>query len=239
MQGVSAVFPIAILPPPGGIISARSVPCEIRRGGGDQRHWPALFALHNQARHYSFTWNFHIVSNSAKSGTQVAAEVNLTEIGAMAHYHLRYRSRRVEVWNWYWKQWLTRYWFIHALLAAFAVFIIDRSLSLAVNIENQVVVFIASQGIVTAFFAAWPQIRFKSHERILEIGPEGWATHIGLLSGRRSWAEVASVDETENGVSIVGVNGNALIIPRRALAPSGEWERFLADVRKWHSLNNP
>jgi hypothetical protein len=165
-------------------------------------------------------------------------KANLAEIEATARYEIRYHSRRSQVWHWYWKQWRTRLWRIQALIAAIIVIFTYVLLGDTVGIEYLLPEFITLLLIVTTLSAAWPQIKFKNNNRILKIGPEGWATHIGQLSGARSWVEVATVHEIDSAVSIVGVNGNALIIPRYALASTGEWERFLTDVKTWHSLRN-
>ena len=89
--------------------------------------------------------------------------------------------------------------------------------------------------VVTAISSVLPQLLFKSQERILNVGPEGWDTQIGKKKGARSWGEVASVQEDSGKVVITNKNGNALIVPERAFISSDDRDRFYNDIKDWHA----
>lgn len=87
---------------------------------------------------------------------------------------------------------------------------------------------------VIVLMAAWPQIAFKSQERVLEVGPEGWSSRIAKKYGSRTWKAVASVQSNDEVISIVSASGNALLIPMRAFQSQSAREAFLLDIRRWH-----
>jgi hypothetical protein len=89
------------------------------------------------------------------------------------------------------------------------------------------------------FFALWPQIRFKPAERTLSVNPSGWTTSIGDVTGARAWNEIREIVEAPGTICIVGTNGNALVIPRRAFNTEAARHRFLADIRQWHQAATP
>lgn len=88
---------------------------------------------------------------------------------------------------------------------------------------------------VVVGFASIPQLAFKSQERTLEVGPNGWSTRIGNKSGSRTWAQVAAVDEQDGKIVIRGTNGNALIVPGRAFVSDAERQQFVRDVNVWRT----
>ena len=75
---------------------------------------------------------------------------------------------------------------------------------------------------------------FKSKERTLHVGPDGWSTQIGRVSGARKWSEIASVSESAGFVVITSKNGNALVVPSRVLPDPGSWQQFVKDAHSWH-----
>jgi hypothetical protein len=90
---------------------------------------------------------------------------------------------------------------------------------------------------VTLFFALWPQVMFKSKERTLLVGADGWSTKIGNKSGSRRWAEIASVQETRDSVVITSTTGNALIVPACAFVDEAFKGQFVKDSQAWHRGN--
>src|SRR5258708_5188235 len=125
-------------------------------------------------------------------------------------YSLSYRSSRSEVWHWYWTAWRARLWRVHLLVAAFLALMLPDILGVPVTISSHVLCFFGALPAVTFFFALWPQVMFKSKERTLLVGPDGWSTKIGNKSGARRWAEIASVQEARDSVVITSTTGNAL-----------------------------
>ncbi len=88
--------------------------------------------------------------------------------------------------------------------------------------------------LVVVGLALRTQVLFKNEERVLSVGPSGWSTRIGRKSGARSWAEVATVQEAQDAIVIVGTNGNGLIIPSRAFPDAASKQQFFKDAQGWH-----
>jgi hypothetical protein len=150
-------------------------------------------------------------------------------------YTLRYSSLRSEVWRWYWKEWKTRLWRIHVFIATFfciGLVGIGHKSADPVIWANY---FFDTMLIITIISSAIPQILFKSQERTLNIGPEGWDTQIGKKKCARGWNEVASIREEFGKVIITNKNGNAFIVPERAFLTTEDRERFTNDIMQWHA----
>jgi hypothetical protein len=73
----------------------------------------------------------------------------------------------------------------------------------------------------------YPQLRFKSQIRRLEIDQEGISTIIGKRLGRRSWKEVLSVSEQDDRIIILSRSG-AFIVPARAFTSTEQRKAFLS-----------
>lgn len=149
-------------------------------------------------------------------------------------YSLRYRSSRVEVWRWYWRAWLSRYGWWHLLLA---VAVTGETLAIQdgeFQLSKFLLRFLWVAPTLVGLMAAWPQVAFKSQERLLEVGPEGWSTSIAKKSGSRTWRMVDSIRSNDEIIFIVSTSGNALLIPKRAFQNGISREAFLADIRHWH-----
>lgn len=155
----------------------------------------------------------------------------------MSH-ELRYRSTRAEVWRWYWRTWKARLWRLHVLIAAGAAFICACSFSGPITLLRFLESFCITLPATTASLALWPQLMFKSNERVLTVDAKGWSTRIGRKSGSCPWPLVASIRDSAATVTIVGVNGNALIIPLRAFPDHAAMYRFADDARRWHCSAN-
>lgn len=150
------------------------------------------------------------------------------------NYSLSYRSSRSEVWRFYWAAWRARLWRVHLLVAAVPAFLLPDMLGTAPSIRSYVLYFLGTLPAVTIFFALWPQVMFKSKERTLLVGPDGWSTKIGNKSGSRRWAEIASVQEAADSVVITSATGNALIVPARAFLDKALKDQFVKDSQAWH-----
>jgi hypothetical protein len=153
------------------------------------------------------------------------------------NYILRYSSTRAEVWEFYWRIWRGGLWLIHVFFAIGVSFVLSgSSLSLKHSISWAIYSLIAFPCVVT-IFAAFPQLMFKNKPRTLEVGPDGWVTKIGKVSGSKKWSEIASVENVADAVQIKGKSGNAMIIPLRAFDSQIHMEQFISDVREWHKNN--
>jgi hypothetical protein len=149
-------------------------------------------------------------------------------------YSLRYRSSRADVWRWYWGVWRSKYWWWHLLMAAAVTW---ESLAIQdgeFQLSKFLLRFLWVTPTLVALMAAWPQVAFKSQERLLEVGPEGWFTSIAKKSGSRTWRTVGSIRNNDEIISIVSTSGNALLIPKRAFQSDPSREAFRADIRRWH-----
>lgn len=148
---------------------------------------------------------------------------------------VHYSSSRSEIWHWYWREWRRRLWPIHAASSIIVGFSLSGNSINPSDLIQWIAYSVAVFPIVVAVFASVPQIMFKSTERSLRIGPDGWSSIIGKKSGSRTWAEVAAVREEAGSVVISGTNGNALIIPPRAFSDETSRQQFLSDARLWHA----
>lgn len=149
-------------------------------------------------------------------------------------YTLHYQSSRQEVWHWYWRAWRAKLWRVHVLMAGFVTFSVALSAKPPLQVSFIFLSFVLALPIVILLFAVWPQLMFKNKERTLNIGPEGWSTQIGRLTGKCTWGEVASVAEENEALVITGKNGNALIVPLRALQNPDSWGQFVGEVQAWY-----
>jgi hypothetical protein len=150
------------------------------------------------------------------------------------NYSLRYRLSRFEVWRWYWAAWRARLWRFHILAAVILAIVLPDILGIRFVISSYILCFFAALPVVTLLLALWPQVMFKSKERTLLVGPEGWVTKIGNKSGSRRWTEIASVHEAKDSVVITSTTGNALIVPARAFANESLKAQFVKDSQDWH-----
>ncbi|WP_233841568.1 YcxB family protein [Dyella sp. 2HG41-7] len=149
-------------------------------------------------------------------------------------YSLRYSSSRIEVWRWYWRAWRSKYGWWHLLIAAGITWDTLDSQGGAFHLSTFLLRYVWILPTVVVVMAAWPQIAFKSQERLLDVGPEGWSTRIGKKSGSRTWRMVGSIRSNDEVICIVSTTGNALLIPKRAFQSGLSREAFLTDIRRWH-----
>ena len=151
-----------------------------------------------------------------------------------ASYTLRYRSSRREVWRTYWRGWRKSYWRIQlsavVALAATLIGLANEPLGWKSGLHA----LLLALPMVLVPLLLWPQLRFKSQERWLQVGAAGWSTRIGRRSGARTWTEVAGVACTGDAVLIASKAGGILIVPLRAFGDAQAMRQFFADVRRWH-----
>jgi hypothetical protein len=147
-------------------------------------------------------------------------------------YVLKYNATRREVWRWYWRRWIDGAWmgqfFIAAAISAYSAF------SSHLSSTRFILVLLAVFLVVVGVFAAWPQLAFKSQERVLEVDSNGWSTQIGKRSGSKNWGEVKSVRAEQGVVVITSRSGNALLVPSSAFPSADEQSRFVQDAQAWH-----
>jgi hypothetical protein len=146
---------------------------------------------------------------------------------------IKYSSSRAEVWSWYWKSWRRRLWRIHAVSAVIMGFIWSQNGTGTLNLQSWLLHSLLVFPVVVAIFSACTQAMFKSAERTLHVGPEGWSTQIGKIAGSRTWAQVAAVTIDEQSITILGSNGNALIVPKRAFPTEAARRQFFDDANNW------
>jgi len=105
----------------------------------------------------------------------------------------------------------------------------DPSSSVAARVAGAV--FTACVAILLS--PIYPLLRFKSDERILEIGPSGIATTIGRRSGNIAWKDVARIESNANRVYIIEKTGNSFVVPCEAFADDVEQVRFTELATQW------
>lgn len=155
-----------------------------------------------------------------------------TESGPTLPGHtLRYRSARGEVWRWYWRMWARRYGAMHLVMAVLVAFAATGGHSISRFLWAIVIVF----PLIVVVSAAFPQLVFKPKERTLVLSEEGWSTVVGKQAGERRWAQVERIEETGDGLIILGKEGNAMIVPPRAFDSDAQRSDITADVLRWFS----
>lgn len=147
---------------------------------------------------------------------------------------MEYVSRRREVWNWYWRAWRKRLWKTHLLifLAVGVAAMVGLSAKGRGTFSPTSFLVAAAFGLLSILWMPiYPQLRFKSQLRSLEVDQDGISTTIGRLAARRSWEDVLSIAEEDGLIIILGRNGNAFLVPARAFASIGEKQVFLSFVQ--------
>jgi hypothetical protein len=151
---------------------------------------------------------------------------------------ISYVSTRSEVWRYYWRAWArpAGLWRVHVLLGLLVAFVrSSRAGSAATSVWAFLGYWLAGALVCILLFPLFPLVRFKPQLRLLTIDQAGWTTEIGKLRGSRSWNEVLSIEDDGNVITIVGVNRNALIVPRRAFSNDAQRRDFLESARGWHA----
>ena len=157
-------------------------------------------------------------------------------------YTIRYASTRREIWQWYWRaraqpKGLWRYHVLISLLSAIGVTALEKRGTF--DAGHFFFVFVATMLGCVVLLPMWPQIRFKPSVRTLQIDENGFDTVIGRRSGARSWKDVRSVKDSDDGtIVITGLNNNAFIVPARAFASEEERLEFYGAARRFHAGSN-
>jgi hypothetical protein len=151
-------------------------------------------------------------------------------------YTLKYKSSRKDVWVWYRKIWLKKFWKMHAVLAFSLVFFIaivsDRRVTHAFTyLVSFVVVFL----IISLLSAIFPQLMFKSSQRTLVVDANGWSTVVGKKEGTKNWNKVQHIKNKGGKVILRMKNNNAFIIPDYAFSDDANREQFIKDALYWKS----
>lgn len=148
---------------------------------------------------------------------------------------LRYRSKRREVWGFYWWCWRQPkgLWRIH-LATMGAVFAIVF-LMVGLGDPTRGLVLAASAAFAAvAWMPLTPLMFFKSQERTLVVGAEGLITTIGHGGGKQRWSDVMTILDRGDTIALVGKSLNGFVIPRRAFAETAKRAAFLVAIRAWH-----
>jgi hypothetical protein len=152
-------------------------------------------------------------------------------------YTLRYASTRSEIWHWYWREWtrLRGLWRFHALIALAGGFVVaGRGNSSQFSPERFAIAAVTTLTASIVLLSLWPQLRFKPQPRVLILDAAGFRTTIGTQSGQRRWQDIRRVEDHGDGsILLVGQNGNAMILPRRAFASDAERQNCLKSIEHW------
>jgi len=150
---------------------------------------------------------------------------------------LKYRSSRQEVWHWYWQMWRKKLWMYHAFFILMIFVYAAASNDEWPPRPLSMLYAAVGSGVLVGFFAAIPQLAFKSQERTLFVDENGVQTIIGRKSGSVTWAKVADIVDEGELLYIIRKNGNSFIIPRRAFTSDHERTKFVLKVRGWWSTS--
>ena len=153
-------------------------------------------------------------------------------------YTLRYAVTRLEVWRWYWRAWArpAGLWRTHLGLGVSAA----AGASVVQGWARMDWLFIVVDvtvctAVLMVLLPLWPQLKFKSQVRTLEVDERGYRTVIGGRTGERTWSEIQSVQDDGETVILTTRQGNAILVPRRAFAGVVDRGQFVADIRRWHA----
>jgi hypothetical protein len=154
-----------------------------------------------------------------------------------AAYTLRYRSQRRDIWNWYWQRWRAALWRRWLLIGStgVATFLFFTWLDHRPLVARDLAFALCFALLVFAFFVVYPQLAFKSQERVLTAGPDGIESSIGEKHGQHTWHDIDSIVDKGDAISIVIKHtGNAFVIPARAFTDMRERTAFLEAITAWH-----
>ncbi len=151
----------------------------------------------------------------------------------MGRFSVRYASSRAEVWRAYWRAWASRgVWRFHAGLAVLVgVIAALRGLDVSACLADGAAAF----ALCLVVFPLLSQLMFKPAMREFTIDATGWQTRIGAQTATRAWREVRTVADAGDLIEIIGVNGNSMLVPRRAFADGRARAEFLAAAVAWHA----
>jgi hypothetical protein len=150
---------------------------------------------------------------------------------------IEYASARAEVWKAYWRAWASPrgLWIFHVAVGLLIATVMEMPSRAHLHMVKFVSIWLAVSAASTVLLSLWPQVKFKKAVRSMTVDPTGFTTTIGSLSGTRTWQEVHRIEDTGEEILIVGINGNAMVVPRRAFEDVDARSRFLRDARVWHS----
>ena len=149
---------------------------------------------------------------------------------------IRYASTRADIWRAYWRAWVRGrgLWRFHVLFALTG----GAVLALGAPQPTPAGFVLRCVGVFALcllVFPLVPQARFKSAEREFTIDASGWTTVIGTLSGSRRWNEVRAVVDAGDVIEIASLNGNVVVVPRRAFADAQARADFVQAATAWHA----
>jgi hypothetical protein len=148
---------------------------------------------------------------------------------------ISYVSTRREVWRYDWRAWArpTGLWTVHVLMGLCVAVVRSRP---AVSLNPAFFAdWLAGTLVCVLVFNLAPLVLFKPQRRLLTIDEAGWTTEIGKHRGSRPWEKVRAIEDDGDVITIVGVNRNALLVPRRAFTDDAQRCDFLERARRWHA----
>ena len=150
---------------------------------------------------------------------------------------IEYKSTREEIWQLYWRAWarpagLWRYHILLGIIFAAASTMFTGSGNF--DIERFLATLPIAIVLSVALLTLWPQLTFKAARRSLTFDADSWTFRIGKLSGSRTWAQTAAIEDDGDTITIIGTDRKALVVPRRAFSEEAVRRQFLKDARRWH-----
>ena len=180
-----------------------------------------------------------VIAAGGRTEIPLISAAALMSLDRQAKMHtVSYTSTRGEIWRWYWRAWarpagLWRYHVFIGLFIAAAYGTRDGFENFAIG--RFFVTLLVAMPLCVLLFSLWPQLRFKAERRSLTINADGWTSRVGKISGSRAWADIRAIEDSDDTIAIIGNNGNALIVPRRAFPDEEARREFINDARCWHA----
>ncbi len=150
-------------------------------------------------------------------------------------FFLEYKSRRLEVWNWYWRAMRKYLWKEHLKIIVMIPILMSMVLFLMGyrwNIYRVIVYSVYAYALISVFMLLYPQLKFKPQMRSLRVDEQGIATSVGMLSKVFTWSEIKSMEIENDFIVITRKNLNAFIIPARAFNSEGQRQDFVVFTKQ-------
>ena len=153
---------------------------------------------------------------------------------------LRYKTSRATLARWYWQSLRRnprhRWRWLSILACSFLVTVAAVNEGPGVDLRAIGVGALITV-VLAAFLALYPQLRFKSQERVLRLTSSGISSEIAGRAESFRWADVASITDGGDDLALTFRNLNAFIVPMSAFASMAERNQCVAECRQWLAEN--
>ena len=141
---------------------------------------------------------------------------------------IKYNTIKSELVAFYIRQWKAYLWKIHlAVFVGISLFVYILKTSRGADSTEAIIPSLISGLIPIGLMFLFPIIMHKPQPRLLEVNEEGIETIIGKKSGKIEWSKIASYENSDGVIYIVGSNMNGFMIPERAFETTASRDEFV------------